>query len=146
MGGVSNKTTSHITRVLDLTYFSKVTEVKVKQKLRSWRILLRFDLECSNLVWICIWAPSTFSPNFGPIGFQILPWGLVAILENQLSPITLELMTGSPANHGWTGCDKMTYFFKETKTDIVNSLFIADSYRICQKFRDFKAFHFQVTF
>jgi hypothetical protein len=24
------------------------------KKLRSWRILLLFDLECSNLVWICI--------------------------------------------------------------------------------------------
>jgi hypothetical protein len=73
--------------------------------------LLRFDLECSNLVWICIWAPSTFSPNFvnmylGTLyiftkfqpGFQIWPWSLVAILENQLSPITLELMTGSSSN------------------------------------------------
>jgi hypothetical protein len=39
----------------------------------------------------------------------------------------------------------MTYFFKETKTNIViNSLFITDSYRICQKLRDLKAF--QVTF
>jgi hypothetical protein len=48
------------------------------------------------------------------------------------------------ANQGWTGCDKMTYFFKETKTNIVNLLFITDSYRICQKLRDLKAF--QVTF
>jgi hypothetical protein len=38
----------------------------------------------------------------------------------------------------------MTYFFKETKTNIVNLLFITDSYRICQKLRDLKAF--QVTF
>jgi hypothetical protein len=46
--------------------------------------LLLFDLECSNLVWICIWIPSAFTPNFGPIGFQIWLWGLAAILENQL--------------------------------------------------------------
>jgi hypothetical protein len=52
----------------------KVTGQSLK-KLRSWRILLRFDLECSNVVWICIWAPSTFSQNFGPIGFQIWPCG-----------------------------------------------------------------------
>jgi hypothetical protein len=39
----------------------------------------------------------------------------------------------------------MTYFFEKTKTkNIVNSLFITDSYRICQKLRDLKAF--QVTF
>jgi hypothetical protein len=42
------------------------------KKLRSCRILLLFDLECCNLVWIlCTWAPSTYTPNFGPIGFQI---------------------------------------------------------------------------
>jgi hypothetical protein len=50
----------------------------------------------------------------------------------------------APSNQGWTGCNKITYFFKETKTNIVNSLFITDSYRICQKLRDLKAF--QVTF
>jgi hypothetical protein len=59
----------------------KGTEVKVWKKLRSWRILLLFDLECSNFVWICIWGPSTFPPNFDPVGFQIWPWGLEAILE-----------------------------------------------------------------
>jgi hypothetical protein len=40
-------TTSHITRVLELTYFSRSQRSKLN-KLRSWRILLRFDLECSN--------------------------------------------------------------------------------------------------
>jgi hypothetical protein len=39
----------------------------------------------------------------------------------------------------------MTYFFKETKANnIVNSLFITDSDRICQTLRDLKAF--QVAF
>jgi hypothetical protein len=71
MGGVSNKTTSHITRVLDLTYFSR----SQRSKLRSWRILLPFDLVCANLVGICTWAPSKATPNFGPIGFQIWPPG-----------------------------------------------------------------------
>jgi hypothetical protein len=52
----------------------------------------------------------------------------------------------APTNRGWTGCEKITYFFKETKTNIVISLFITDtcSYRICPKLRDLKAF--QVTF
>jgi hypothetical protein len=54
------------------------------------------------------------------------------------------LQEKAPANQGWTSCDKTTYFFKESKTNIVNSLFITDSDRICQKFRDLKAFH--VTF
>jgi hypothetical protein len=99
MGGVSNKTTSHITRVLDLTYFSRSQRSKFEKNYESWCILLLFDLECSNLVWICIWAPSTFTPNFGPIRFQIWLWGLAAILEKQLSPITLELMPGSSPNY-----------------------------------------------
>jgi hypothetical protein len=54
------------------------------------------------------------------------------------------LQEEAPANQGWTGCDKMTYFFKEIKPNIVNSWFITGSYRICQKLRDLKAF--QVTF
>jgi hypothetical protein len=50
------------------------------------------------------------------------------------------LQEKAPANQGW-----MIYFFKETKTNIVNSLFITDnSDRTCQKLRDLKAF--QVTF
>jgi hypothetical protein len=48
------------------------------------------------------------------------------------------------ARQGLTGCDKITYFFKETKTNLVNSLFRTNSYRICQKLRDLKAI--QVTF
>jgi hypothetical protein len=50
MGGVSNKTISHITRVLDLTYCSMSQRSKLKKMYESWRILLLFDLECSNLV------------------------------------------------------------------------------------------------
>jgi hypothetical protein len=72
MGGVSNKTTSHITRVSDLTYFSRSqrSNSKFPKNYESWRILLLFDLECSNLVWICICTPSTYTQNFGLIGFQ----------------------------------------------------------------------------
>jgi hypothetical protein len=40
-----------------------------------WHISLLFDLEHSNLEWTCILAPSTFLPNFGPIGRQIWPPG-----------------------------------------------------------------------
>jgi hypothetical protein len=54
------------------------------------------------------------------------------------------LQEEAPANQGWTGCDKATYFFKEAKTNIVNSLFITDSDRICKKLQDLKAF--QVAF
>jgi hypothetical protein len=98
MGGVSNKTTSRITRVLDLTYFSRSQRSKFKKNYGVGIFFLLFDLEYSNLVWVCIWAPSTYTPNFGPSGFQIWPWGLAAILENQLSPITLERMAGSSPN------------------------------------------------
>jgi hypothetical protein len=63
MGGVSNKTTSHITRVLDLTYFSRSQRSKVFKKLQSWHILLLFDQECSNLVWICM---GTLNTKFRP--------------------------------------------------------------------------------
>jgi hypothetical protein len=38
----------------------------------------------------------------------------------------------------------MTYFFRENQTNIVNSLFITDSCRMCQKLHDLKAI--QVTF
>jgi hypothetical protein len=35
MGGVSNKTTSHITRVLDLTYFSRLQRSKLKKSVEN---------------------------------------------------------------------------------------------------------------
>jgi hypothetical protein len=50
MGGVSNKTTSHITLVLDLTYFSRSQGSMLKKHYESWQILLLFDLECCSLV------------------------------------------------------------------------------------------------
>jgi hypothetical protein len=112
MGGVSNYYPD-----FGFDLLLKVTEVKILKKLRSWRILLLFDLECSNLVWICIRALSTSTPHFGPIGFQIWPGRLEAILENRramslvviicfrshfvtISGIDLKLCTCVPLGHG----------------------------------------------
>jgi hypothetical protein len=77
MVGVPNKSTSHITWVFDLTYFSmSQTSQWSKQITKLAGFVTIFDLECSNLVWTCFcWAPSTFSPNFGPIELQIWPPG-----------------------------------------------------------------------
>jgi hypothetical protein len=86
---ISNKDTWHNTQVFDLTYFWRSSS----KRHSCWHISLLFDLEHSSLVWTCISAPSTFLPNFGPIGLQIWPPG--AMLENQQSAITPELMAGS---------------------------------------------------
>jgi hypothetical protein len=53
----------------------KLTEVKVQNKLGSGHALLLFVLECFNIVWTYIWAPSTFTPNFGLVGLQLWPPG-----------------------------------------------------------------------
>jgi hypothetical protein len=106
----------HLVRVLDLTYFSRSQRSKFKKNYESWHILLLFDLECSNLVWICIWAPSTFTQTFGPIELQIWPWGLVAILENQLNPITVELMAGSFPNFCHRYVFDLTYFSRSQRS------------------------------
>jgi hypothetical protein len=97
MGGVSNKTTSLITRVLDLTYFSRSQRFENNYEVGVFCYYLTYvhvHVECSNFAWM-IWANSTFTPNFGLIGFQVWPWGLAAILEKQLS---LELIPGSSPN------------------------------------------------
>jgi hypothetical protein len=61
-----------------------------------WHVSLLFDLEHSKLVWTCIWAPSTFLPNFGRIRLQIWPPG--GHLKKQS-----ELMAGSAPWHNTRG-------------------------------------------
>jgi hypothetical protein len=90
----SNKTTSYITRVLDLTYFSRSDrEVKVWKTLRKLAYFVtiwpRMFYPCVNMYLGTLYIYT---------GFQIWPWCLAAILEKQLSPITLELMPGSSPN------------------------------------------------
>jgi hypothetical protein len=53
MGGVSSKTTSHITRVLDLTYFSRSQRSKFETKV---------NLFCHYLTWKVLTGPK-FSRN-----------------------------------------------------------------------------------
>jgi hypothetical protein len=51
MGGVSNKTKSHITRILDLTHFSRSQRSKFGKYYEvGILVFCMFDLECSNLV------------------------------------------------------------------------------------------------
>jgi hypothetical protein len=58
MGGVSNKTRSHI---LDLTYFSRSQRSKFEKNYESLRILLLFDLECSYLYIYTKFRPDRIS-------------------------------------------------------------------------------------
>jgi hypothetical protein len=48
MGGVSNKTTSHITWVLDLTYFSRLQRSKFKKNYE-----VGIFCYCSNVLTLC---------------------------------------------------------------------------------------------
>jgi hypothetical protein len=66
MGGVSNKTTWHITQDLDLTYFSRSQRSKLKKS-----ILLLFDLECS-MVSLASGAEVRFVP---PVRYSTLDAG-----------------------------------------------------------------------
>jgi hypothetical protein len=140
MGGVFNKITSLITQVLDLTYFSRSQRSKFEKDYKSWCILLLFYLECSNLVWICTWVPSTFTPNFGPIGFQIwnISWKiavpcLVIIIcfrsHFVARGIDLKLCTCVPLGHGtyqteiWSA--RFFSFFQYIFFSIIQSLHLS---------------------
>jgi hypothetical protein len=82
MGGVSNKNTSHITRVLDLTYFSRLQRSKFETK-------YEVDVFCYYLTWkVLTWHDhvSRHHLRFYQISAQSdFKYGHeVAILEKQL--------------------------------------------------------------
>jgi hypothetical protein len=90
-------TTSHITRVLDLTYISRSQRSEFEKNYEVGVFFLLFVLECCNILWVFNWVPSTSTPNFGPIGFQIWPPGTMSLaLPLQCIDVILWVYVFSP--------------------------------------------------